>query len=177
MENNRKEKILFQANKIGLTFSHLKTKEEVDAVLSYLFNSESDSKFSSSIFPYFPYSKKITNGLCDTRTRLWTYVPMKKFFDPLLNKRKDLKKQLKSLTDSVSVSISESSQASSLESSLESSLKEREKEKKKRDLNAEQEIIKLIINCVYGVYGVLASPYFPIGNTILANNITAKARG
>jgi hypothetical protein len=36
-----------------------------------------------------------------------------------------------------------------------------------------QELIKLLSNTIYGV---LASPYFSIGNTIVANNITARAR-
>lgn len=40
-------------------------------------------------------------------------------------------------------------------------------------LAAEQEVLKLIINCVFGVF---ASPFFRIGNSVLANNITAKAR-
>ena len=34
-------------------------------------------------------------------------------------------------------------------------------------------ILKLFINTLYGV---IASPYFPIGNSVIANNITAKAR-
>jgi hypothetical protein len=34
-------------------------------------------------------------------------------------------------------------------------------------------ILKLFINTLYGV---IASPYFPIGNTVIANNITARAR-
>lgn len=39
--------------------------------------------------------------------------------------------------------------------------------------NALQEQYKLILN---SIYGVLASPYFEIGNTVLSNNITARAR-
>ncbi|MBD1825496.1 hypothetical protein H6F51_23790 [Cyanobacteria bacterium FACHB-DQ100] len=38
---------------------------------------------------------------------------------------------------------------------------------------AYQETLKLFINTTYGV---IASPYFEVGNTILANNITARAR-
>jgi DNA polymerase elongation subunit (family B) len=37
----------------------------------------------------------------------------------------------------------------------------------------QQEFFKLIINSIYGVF---ASKYFNIGNVILANNITARAR-
>lgn len=36
-----------------------------------------------------------------------------------------------------------------------------------------QNSVKLFVNTTYGC---LASPYFPMGNTVLANNITAKAR-
>ena len=38
---------------------------------------------------------------------------------------------------------------------------------------AKQQALKLFINTLYGV---LASPYFAIGNAVLANNITARAR-
>lgn len=43
----------------------------------------------------------------------------------------------------------------------------------KTRLNAQQNGLKLLINTLYGC---LASPYFPIGNTVIANNITARAR-
>jgi hypothetical protein len=46
-------------------------------------------------------------------------------------------------------------------------------EREKATLKAKQNGIKLFINTLYGD---LASPYFEIGNTLLANNITAKAR-
>ena len=39
--------------------------------------------------------------------------------------------------------------------------------------DAEQTAVKLFINTLYGCF---ASPYFPISNAILANNITSKAR-
>jgi len=41
------------------------------------------------------------------------------------------------------------------------------------EFDLKQNAVKLFINTTYGN---LASPYFPMGNTILANNITAKAR-
>lgn len=40
-------------------------------------------------------------------------------------------------------------------------------------LESLQQALKLVINTFYGV---TASPYFPIGNTVVANNITARAR-
>jgi hypothetical protein len=43
----------------------------------------------------------------------------------------------------------------------------------KANLKAKQEGLKLFINTLYGDF---ASPYFEIGNTVLANNITARAR-
>lgn len=43
----------------------------------------------------------------------------------------------------------------------------------KARLDAKQEMLKLFVNTTYGV---LASPFFLIGNTTVANNITAKAR-
>nr|AYO28744.1 hypothetical protein [Neotessella volvocina]AYO28767.1 hypothetical protein [Neotessella volvocina] len=52
-------------------------------------------------------------------------------------------------------------------------LKKLYKETLNSSYNSMQENYKLIINTLYGV---LASPYFEIGNTVLANNITARAR-
>lgn len=43
----------------------------------------------------------------------------------------------------------------------------------KRRLSGLQQILKLFVNTLYGC---LASPYFSIGNVVLADNITAKAR-
>lgn len=39
--------------------------------------------------------------------------------------------------------------------------------------SAKQQVIKLFINTLYGVF---ASPFFSIGNAVIANNITARAR-
>jgi hypothetical protein len=47
------------------------------------------------------------------------------------------------------------------------------REEEKSKLDAQQNGLKLLINTLYGC---LASPYFPIGNTVIANNITARAR-
>lgn len=41
------------------------------------------------------------------------------------------------------------------------------------EYDAKQNLFKLFINTIYGV---LASPYFQTGNTVVANNITARAR-
>jgi hypothetical protein len=46
-------------------------------------------------------------------------------------------------------------------------------EGEKSNMNALQETIKLFIN---SGYGVIASPYFNVSNTVVANNITAAAR-
>lgn len=49
------------------------------------------------------------------------------------------------------------------------------KELSKTDIQykSKDKLVKLLLNAVYGD---LASPYFPMGNTIVANNITAKVR-
>ena len=44
---------------------------------------------------------------------------------------------------------------------------------RKKDLFSQQNSVKLMINTLYGVF---ASKYFKIGNTVLADNITAKGR-
>lgn len=44
---------------------------------------------------------------------------------------------------------------------------------KRKVLNAEQNALKLIINTIYGI---LASLYFSVGNAVIADNITARAR-
>jgi len=53
--------------------------------------------------------------------------------------------------------------------------KERSKELGNQDTAAKAISNHLKLGC-NTVYGVVASPYFPIGNTVLANNITANAR-
>lgn len=46
-------------------------------------------------------------------------------------------------------------------------------EEEKLQADAKQNALKLFVNTTYGV---LASPYFAVGNTVVANNITARAR-
>ena len=43
----------------------------------------------------------------------------------------------------------------------------------KEELNTQQNLIKLIINSIYGILG---SRFYSVGNVILANVITARAR-
>lgn len=99
------------------------------------------------------YKYNVENqSIIDKRSRKWTYVKLNQFFDPLIQKRIDIKKEIKNLS---------SKQCSEQEI------------QHIEELKALEAIIKLISNTVYGI---IASPYFNIGNTILANNITAKAR-
>ena len=82
----------------------------------------------------------------DDRSRFWTTIELKDFIGPLLTKRKKVKKQMN-----------------------DSSLTPEEK----FQLNGQQQTLKLLVNTLYGVF---CSPYFSVSNTILANNITARAR-
>ena len=84
-----------------------------------------------------------TQSIHDKRSRKWCSIKLDGFFRPLIKERKRLKLLMV------------------------------EDPKLKYFYNAEQELIKLIINTVYGV---IASAFFRVGNTILANNITARAR-
>lgn len=49
----------------------------------------------------------------------------------------------------------------------------KKKRKEAKIFESKQRLLKLIINTVYGD---LASPYFPMGNTVVANNVTASVR-
>ena len=82
----------------------------------------------------------------DNRSRYWVGVPIADFIKPFKDKRKELKKQR-----------NEQLHGSS----------------DWRRLDAQQNSMKLVCNTLYGV---LASPYFDIGNVVVANNITAAAR-
>ena len=83
----------------------------------------------------------------DKRTRMWVGIPIADFIKPFKDKRKVLKEQRNAIAD------------------------------KNSDewlaLDAQQNAMKLVCNTLYGV---LASPYFPISNVVIANNITAAAR-
>ncbi len=86
----------------------------------------------------------------DNRSRYWLAVPMSGFIDPYIEQRKVFKDEMKAV------------------------LKAEGKTEKYYQLHAKQEAMKLVCNVCYGV---LASPYFKVGNVCLANNITAIARG
>lgn len=82
----------------------------------------------------------------DKRSRKWYPISLEKFIGALVKKRGELKKLAKETQDP----------------------------KEKSLLNGKQNLMKLIINTLYGC---LASPFFSIGNTVLADNITGRARG
>ena len=91
---------------------------------------------------------KSTGRIIDERTRAWFSVPLEDVFGKIIDTRNQLK--------------SEAKQAKA-EENHEDYLK----------LNGRQEALKLFVNTGYGV---LASPYFSIGNTVIGNNITAQIR-
>lgn len=82
----------------------------------------------------------------DNRSRSWVGIPIKDFIKPYKDKRKELKSERDKYDRDSSQYI---------------------------NLDAEQNAMKLVCNTLYGV---LASPYFDIGNVVVANNITAAAR-
>lgn len=84
--------------------------------------------------------------IADNRSRYWLAVPLKEFLAPYAQKRKELKAAMKLCPKGTPEYDS---------------------------LNAQQNAMKLVGNTNYGV---LASPYFPVGNVVIANNITAAAR-
>ena len=91
---------------------------------------------------------KSTGRIIDERTRAWFSIPLEDVFGKIVDTRNQLK--------------SEAKQANA-EGKHEDYLK----------LNGKQEALKLFVNTGYGV---LASPYFSIGNTVIGNNITAQIR-
>lgn len=82
----------------------------------------------------------------DNRSKYWLAVPIEDFLNPYANIRSELKSQMK-------------------QHSKDSS--------EYRKLDAQQKAMKLVGNTLYGV---LASPYFDIGNVVVANCVTAAAR-
>jgi DNA polymerase elongation subunit (family B) len=95
-------------------------------------------------------------SVVDKRTRKWTIVPFKHFFEPLIEKRKMIKKNIKALQGK--------NNGGEIVFGIDDEIAK---------LQGLQEILKLICNTVYGV---MASPYFAIGNVVLANNVTGRAR-
>jgi hypothetical protein len=82
----------------------------------------------------------------DTRSRAWYGVPLEDFVGMLV----DVRKKHKHRSEDAALSSEERERSGGL-----------------------SEVLKLIVNTVYGVE---ASRYFTVGNTILGNNITARAR-
>ena len=89
-----------------------------------------------------------TGNIIDDRTRAWFVLPLEDIFGKIIDKRNELKKKAKQA-------------------------KEEGRQEDYLKLNGRQEALKLFSNTGYGV---LASPYFIIGNTVVANNITAAIR-
>ena len=84
--------------------------------------------------------------ITDKRSRHWVGIPIKDF----IKTYKDERKRLKDLRNTKHKGSAEW-----------------------KSLDAQQNSLKLVCNTLYGV---LASPYFDIGNVVVANNITAAAR-
>lgn len=82
----------------------------------------------------------------DNRSRFWLPIPITDFIKPYKQKRSNLKRERSKHAADTS---------------------------EYRSLDAQQNAMKLVCNTLYGV---LASPYFDIGNVVVANNITAAAR-
>ena len=89
---------------------------------------------------------RVRQSIHDCRNRAWYGVHLSEFINPLLDKRTELKNLKKQYSPDHPLHF---------------------------EYDAKQTLFKLFINTVYGV---LASPYFKSGNTIVANNITARAR-
>lgn len=98
--------------------------------------------------------KSVNGQVTDTRTRAWFALPLSDIFGKLTNERKAIKKRAKELKPRVDSGDAEAKHAYDRH-------------------HADQEARKLFINTGYGT---IASVYFPIGNSIVGNNITAKVR-
>jgi hypothetical protein len=94
------------------------------------------------------YDYGLHHQIIDPRSRAWTSIGLNEFISPLKTLRGTYKRAMKQ---------------AKIDGDTE----------KAKELDALQNSLKLIINTTYGC---LASPYFPMGNTIVANNITDKAR-
>lgn len=88
----------------------------------------------------------------DNRSRAWTKIPLSGFIDPLMKERARLKIQIKDLKN---LNLNQDSEQF-------------------RNISSNERFIKLLINTLYGI---ICSRYFEWSNTIVANNITARARG
>lgn len=94
-------------------------------------------------------TKRLRDGrevTVDNRSRYWLAVPLREFLEPYANERKTLKKLMREHSKGTD---------------------------KYNLLDAQQNAMKLVGNTNYGV---LASPFFPVGNIVISNQITAMAR-
>ena len=96
----------------------------------------------------YKYETRI-QSIVDRRSRKWTSIKLESLFGRIIDQRQSIKKQIKP------------------------AIERGEPSEFVDQLRAKQEVLKLIGNTIYGV---ISSPYFDIGNTVLSNNITAKAR-
>ncbi len=93
------------------------------------------------------YSADARTGMAkDDRTRAWVGVPLEGFVGRLADRRKEYKSVAREATA--------------------------DEEDRARAAGMEQ-LLKLSVNTTYGV---LSSRFFPVGNTVVANNITARVR-
>lgn len=117
----------------------------------------------------YGYSNE-TRGQNDKRARYWVALPLHTFIAPLIDTRKAYKNKIKQLKH-------ELKQSSGITFGAEGNTGSKQNNNQIKEeiarCNARQELLKLIINTLYGIF---ASSFFDIGNTILANNITARAR-
>jgi DNA polymerase family B len=125
---------------------------KVKAAAAYLARDRHDTieSWCRAIFtaPTHELKARLTAGLSeDTRPRDWFAVPLSEFVGPLSDARQQCKAAKKSLTT--------------------------DDEELRRQLDGRDTVLKLLINTLYGIIG---SRFFPIGNTIVANNITARGR-
>ena len=88
----------------------------------------------------------LTGSIDDDNPKYWCPVDLNGFLQPYLDKRRELKSQMKSHPKGSEIY---------------------------NQLDSQQNAFKLVVNTFYGV---LAAPYFTIGNVCLADNITAGLR-
>ena len=121
-------------------------------------------------FSLSPKKRGFKKGDQDTRSRKWCRLPLEEFIGKFITVRKNAKKERDTFPEKHPDYVR-------LDLCLETIKKERDTYPEKHPdyvrLDLFQQSVKLFINTTYGCF---AAPYFPMGNTILANNITAKAR-
>lgn len=121
---------------------------EVVTAVAYLKDDKSDSleDWCDKVLADRGEHRYTKEGEQDNRTRAWYGIPLEDFIGRLVDERKKYKAMGKDDT----LPLDERARAKGMDTML-----------------------KLFVNTKYGV---LASRFFAIGNTVLANNITARAR-